>query len=248
MIEPRPFGTAFMGDGAEIGLPDELCVFGEKSAFVAGHRRAPYGTTRCQFACAGEQVHAAVGDVDADPITVADECERAADRRLRRYVADADAAGGAGEAAVGDERHLLPHLLATDDRRHAEHPAHPRTADRAFVAHDQHLAGLVGARLDGTDAVLLALEDSGRPLMDEDFEPGHLDQRSIGAEITFEHREAAIRCQGCGGRTNDRTVRLGGRSVSLGDRGPALVLLVPSVGFMLVIERFLKAEALAKIG
>jgi len=26
------------------------------------------------------------------------------------------------------------------------------------------------------------------------------------------------------------------------------VLLVPSVGFMLVIERFLKAEALAKIG
>jgi len=28
----------------------------------------------------------------------------------------------------------------------------------------------------------------------------------------------------------------------------ALVLLVPSVGFMLLIERFLKAEALAKIG
>ena len=28
----------------------------------------------------------------------------------------------------------------------------------------------------------------------------------------------------------------------------ALVLLVPSVGFMLLIERFLKAEMLAKIG
>jgi ABC-type Fe3+ transport system permease subunit len=28
----------------------------------------------------------------------------------------------------------------------------------------------------------------------------------------------------------------------------ALVLLVPSVGFMLVIERFLKADVLAKIG
>jgi putative spermidine/putrescine transport system permease protein len=28
----------------------------------------------------------------------------------------------------------------------------------------------------------------------------------------------------------------------------ALVLLVPSVGFMLVIERFLKADALAKVG
>jgi putative spermidine/putrescine transport system permease protein len=28
----------------------------------------------------------------------------------------------------------------------------------------------------------------------------------------------------------------------------ALVLLVPSVGFMLVLERFLKADVLAKIG
>ena len=28
----------------------------------------------------------------------------------------------------------------------------------------------------------------------------------------------------------------------------ALILLVPSIGFMLVIERFLKADVLAKIG
>ena len=28
----------------------------------------------------------------------------------------------------------------------------------------------------------------------------------------------------------------------------ALILLVPSVGFMLVIERFLKADVLAKVG
>lgn len=97
-----------MGDGAEIGLPDELCVFGEEPAFVTGHRRAPYGTTRGQFAVAGEQVHAAVCDVDANPITVADQSERAADCRLRRYMADADAAGRSGKAAVGDECHLSP--------------------------------------------------------------------------------------------------------------------------------------------
>jgi len=237
-----------MGDGAEIGLPDELGVFGEEPALVTWRRRPPRGTPCIQLTLSGDQVHAPVGEVDANPVAVADQGERAADRRLRRHVADADAAGGAREAAIGDERHLLPHLLAVDDRRHPEHLAHPRAADRAFIAYDQHLAGLIGERLDGTDAIFLALEDAGRSLMDEDREAGHLDQRSIGAEITFEHREAAIRCQGCGGRTNDRTVRLGGRSVSLGDRGPALVLLVPSVGFMLVIERFLKAEALAKIG
>jgi len=76
-----------MGDGAEIGLPDELCVFGEEPAFVTGHWRAPYGTTRCQLAVAGEQVHAPVGNIDAHPITVADQCERAADRCLRRHMA-----------------------------------------------------------------------------------------------------------------------------------------------------------------
>src|SRR6516165_174292 len=124
-----------------------------------------------------------------------DEGERAADRRLRRYMPDADAAGGAREAAVGDERHLLPHLLAVDDRRHPEHLAHPRAADRAFVAHDQHLAGLVGARLDRTNAVLLALEDAGRPLMDEDRKPGHLEQRAVRAEIAFEHGEPAVWCK-----------------------------------------------------
>src|SRR6516165_396706 len=107
-------------------------------------------------------------------------------------MADADATGGTREAAVSDERHLLPHLLAVDDRRHAEHLAHPRAANRAFIAHDQHLAGLVGARLDGTDAVLLALEDSGRPLMEKDGEPGHLDQCTVRAEIAFEHGETAV--------------------------------------------------------
>jgi len=34
------------------------------------------------------------------------------------------------------------------------------------------LFGLLGARLDGANAVFLALEDAGRPLMDEDREPG----------------------------------------------------------------------------
>ena len=49
-----------MRDGAEIGLPDELGVFGEEPALVTRHRRAPYGTTRCQFALAREQIHTAL--------------------------------------------------------------------------------------------------------------------------------------------------------------------------------------------
>src|SRR6516162_250791 len=199
-----------MGDGAEIGLPDELGVLGEEPALVTRYPRPPSGTSRVQLALSGDQIHTPVGDVDAHSVAVAYERERAADCRLRRHMADADAAGGTGEAPVGDKRHVLPHLLAVDDRRHAEHLAHPWAADRAFIARDQHLAGLVSARLDRTHTVLLAREDASRTLMDEDPEPGHLDQRAVGAEIAFEHGEPAIRRQCCGARTNDGTVGPGG--------------------------------------
>src|SRR6516225_9346179 len=53
VVEPWPFGTAFMGDGAEIGLPDELGVFGEEPALVTGHRRPPQGTPCDQLALSG---------------------------------------------------------------------------------------------------------------------------------------------------------------------------------------------------
>src|SRR3712207_8074959 len=42
-------------------------------------------------------------------------------RRLRPDVADAEAAGRAGEAAVGDQRHLVAHALAVDRRGDAQH-------------------------------------------------------------------------------------------------------------------------------
>ena len=38
------------------------------------------------------------------------------------------------------------------------------------------------------------------------------------------------------------------RAIMAARPNPALILLVPSVGFMLFIERFLKADVLAKVG
>jgi hypothetical protein len=58
-------------------------------------------------------------------------------------------------------------LLAVDDRGHPEHLAHPWASDRAFVPQDQHLAGVIGSRLDGTNTVFLAFEYASRPVMDD---------------------------------------------------------------------------------
>src|SRR5262249_39202998 len=109
MVELWPFSAACMGDGAEIGLADEPGVFGEEPALVARHRRPTRGTPGIQLTLAGDQVHPPVGDVDAHPVAVANQRQRATYRRLRRHMTDADAAGRTREAAVGDERHLLPH-------------------------------------------------------------------------------------------------------------------------------------------
>jgi hypothetical protein len=54
VVEPWPFSTAFVGDSADIGLPDELGVFGEKPALVTGYRRPPSGTPCDQLVLVGD--------------------------------------------------------------------------------------------------------------------------------------------------------------------------------------------------
>src|SRR5262245_51693678 len=52
--------------------------------------------------------------VDLDDVAVLQEADRAADGRLGRDVADAEAARRAGETAIGDQGHLLSHALTVD--------------------------------------------------------------------------------------------------------------------------------------
>ena len=78
----------------------------------------------------------------ADRVAVADDRERPAAGRLGRHVADHQAARGAREAPVGDERHGLPEPGADDGARDAEHLAHARPARRPLVADDEHVARL----------------------------------------------------------------------------------------------------------
>ena len=128
---------------------------------------------------------------------------------------------------------FFAHLLAVDDGGHSEHFPHTGAADRAFIAHDQYLAGMIGARFDRANAVFLAFEYASRSFVNEHCEPGYLDQATIGAEIAPEHDEAAIRRQRCAGFTNNGAVRARCRTVSLGDcvsgHGQAAAVDIPAV-------------------
>src|SRR5690606_20260647 len=68
--------------------------------------------------------------VDSDDVTVTDVRDRAAHGRFRTDMADAEATGGAGKAAVGDQGDLVAHALPIEGRRGRQHLAHAGPALR----------------------------------------------------------------------------------------------------------------------
>ena len=98
-------------------------------------------------------------------VAVAHRRDRSAARRLGRHVAGHETVRGAGEAAVGEQRHGVAQALALQRGGDREHLAHARPAGRALVADDHHLAGVDRAGLDRGEGVLLALEHPRRALV-----------------------------------------------------------------------------------
>ena len=97
---------------------------------------------------------------------------------------DHQAARGAREASVGDERDRLAQPGADDRRGHAQHLAHPRAARRALVADDEHVAAAhVPDRTASVQASSLSNTRAG-PVCARALGAGELDQ-------------AARREQGC---------------------------------------------------
>ena len=194
---------AGVGDGAEPGRADELGVFPERAGAVDGGAGAvPALAALVELGVGEGDADLALDGVEGDHVAVAEERDRAALGRLGADVADAEAAGGAGEAAVGDERHLLAHALAGEGGGGGEHLAHAGAADRALVADDDDLALLVGALLHRLEGVLLAFEDAGGA--GEDLllggHAGDLHDGALGGEVAHQADDAA----GLGDRRVDR--------------------------------------------
>src|SRR4029078_1263571 len=72
--------------------------------------------------------------IDLDDVAVADQADRAADRRLRPDMAHAETARGAREASLRDHRDFFSRALSVKRGRGREHFAHAGTAARPFVA------------------------------------------------------------------------------------------------------------------
>src|SRR6185312_17097325 len=98
---------ARMGHGALLGVADRLRVFPQRARLVVVAARLPRLAARRQLGVAELDGDGPGLGVDRDDVAVAQQADRAADRRLGPDMADAESARRAGEAAVGDERHLV---------------------------------------------------------------------------------------------------------------------------------------------
>src|SRR5204863_5582506 len=101
--------------------------------------------------------------IDRDDVTVAQETDGPAHRRLGSDMPDAEATRCAREPAVGNKRHFIPHALAIYGCRGREHFAHARPTARTLVPDHEDLTRFVVPLLDGREALLLALEDARGP-------------------------------------------------------------------------------------
>src|SRR5262249_50299867 len=142
--------------------PDLLGVLPQIPGSELRLARLPLGLALGEFLGRDLHVERAVHGVDGDDVAVADQRDRAAHGGLRPHMADAEPAGRAGEAAVGDERDLVAHALAVQRRGGGQHLTHAGAAARSLVADHQNLAFAIFLLADRLEAGLLAVEAARR--------------------------------------------------------------------------------------
>src|ERR1035437_9655601 len=202
----RPAG---MGDRAFDGRPYLLGVFPQITGAEFGLTRLPLALALGQFVGRKLDVQGAFLGIELDDVAVAQQRNRPAQCRFRSDMADAEAAGGAGEAAVGDQRDLIALTLAIERSRGREHLAHAGTTTRALIADHQHIAVLIFLVLDRVEAGFLAVEAARRAGEPERRRhAGHFHDGAFRREIALHADHAAGRQQRLVGRRHHVLIRV----------------------------------------
>src|SRR4029079_17116057 len=156
---PRPAG---MRHRTVDGGTHLLGVLPQIAGAVIVLARLPLRLALGEFLGGAFHVERTLHRIDLDDVAVADQPDRAADRRLRPDMADAEPARGAREASIGDQRDFFARALAVKRGRGREHFAHAGTAARPLVADHQNIAFFVFAVLHRIEAGLFAVEATRR--------------------------------------------------------------------------------------
>ena len=140
------------------GVADQLLVAGQPAGQLLLHR-LPGQLALSQLGFGNHDVNAAVGEVNAHAVAVAEQADRPAFLRFGRDVPNAGARRAPAETAISDQGNLVTQAHADDVAGRREHFLHSRTAARPLVADDDDVARLDLAGENAFAGVVLALED-----------------------------------------------------------------------------------------
>ena len=122
-------------------------------------------------------------------------------------MADHEAVGAAGEAAIGDEGHVRGQAAAVDGAGGAQHLPHAGPATRPLIAHHHDIAGRHGAGHDGRHGRLLAVKHLRRALETQPFVASDLGDGAIRGQVPPQHHQMAVWLDGVREGPNDRLPR-----------------------------------------
>src|ERR1700730_3156243 len=178
--------TPRMGHSPSHRWPNLLGILPQRTRRMLCLARRPFVFTSRQLGGAQFYVKSSTDGVDFDDIPIPEQPDRPADGGFRPDMADAEAAGGTGKPAIGDQRDLAAHALPGQGCRGRKHFPHAGTAPRSLVADDDDLTLAVGFLLDRLERILFAVEAAGWTGKSEVRHARDFHDGSLWREITLQ--------------------------------------------------------------
>ena len=158
----------------------------------------PFCLAACEFLFGHVCIQSTCFDVDVNHITVANQSQRAAFICFGAYVADGKAAGGAAEAAVGNQCQRFAQTLAQDGSHEGLHMGHSGASLGTLVADDDHVACHDLVAENGVPCFILAVIAFGGAAEDPSggIDGAEFDNGAVGADVAVKDGQTAFRLTG----------------------------------------------------
>ena len=149
-----------------------------------------------------------VGNIDLNPVAFRHQGNDAAVRRFRRYMADGQAGGAAGESPIRDQGADFAQPFGFQVAGRIEHFLHARPAPRPFVTDQHDIAWLNSPANNRRNRIFLTFNHARRPLELENVlvNSSRFNDATVFGQIAVQHRQPAVLRVGMGLSTNAAAV------------------------------------------
>ena len=183
-------GCAGIGDGTLRCGGDQGSVFGVDTATVDGRLRNALVEALLEGCGIDIDFDLASGNVNVNDVAFVDGGDGTAERGFGGDMARHEAASGAAETSIGDERDSASETLADDGGSNSKHLSHAGATLGTFIADDDYVSGVNGFGGDGVHGFFFTFKDTRRASVAQTLMPADLGDATFGGDIAAKDDEA----------------------------------------------------------